>query len=114
MYGGVFRSRTLGLRWSQGLSDYMAELARWGAEEMKDEKLVAMCQTISDAAEVTYYESQLARSLRKPTAESQREACRRYMLACAGVPEDAVQPVLLSAARALVPAVEEEATAASK
>ncbi len=76
---------------------YNTELAKWGCEASADDELRKLADTVVAQSQVTLFESQLARSLRKPK-ELVPEACDKYIKLYAGVPPTAVHSVLYSAA----------------
>jgi hypothetical protein len=80
------------------LDTYDQELAKWGAEAMRDDGLVTKLNETSDFAQVTAFESHLCRCLRKPV-EAQLESVQKYMTLFASVPSSAVLPQLWKAAQ---------------
>jgi hypothetical protein len=73
---------------------YKSEVARYGAAKLIDDGLVSMANHVITQTQVTLFECQLARSLKK-TKELSPESCNKYCLLYASVSEVDVQPMLL-------------------
>jgi hypothetical protein len=73
-------------------------LAKFGATEFADKGLKEKAAKISAASQLTAFESQIVRSLRKPQ-EEQLASLQKYFGVYAHVPVDAILPQLHEAAR---------------
>ena len=80
---------------------YESQLVKWGAKAMSNTDLVNLARETADWAQLTCYESQLCRSLRKPPA-ARKDAVEKYMALYATVPVANVLPQLIAAAQATV------------
>ena len=77
---------------------YRTQLAKWGAQELENEEIVKRLEVAQANSQVTCYESQLARSLRKPRP-ARADSVKKYMALYASVPVASVVPRLIQAAR---------------
>ena len=86
---------------------YDSQLVKWGAKTLANEDLLNVARQTADASQLTCYESQLCRSLRKPPS-AQKPAVEKYTALYATVPTASVLPQLLAGARAVLKGKEEE------
>ncbi len=79
----------------QAVKIYEADLAKVGAESMKDTNTIEKATEVGKASEITAYESHICRVARKPPAEQAASAVK-YMALFACVKTDKVLPALLA------------------
>jgi hypothetical protein len=85
----------------QAYATYIGELAKWSASDKVCADITARKTKLVGATQLTAFESQLARCLRKDEA-LQQEALTKYMNLYAKVPPDEVLAQLYIAAQAVV------------
>jgi hypothetical protein len=80
----------------QAASDFNAEMDKW-AIVGKGQDLILAAEKVGNACQVTAFESQLCRSLKKESGPSQKEAVTKYFSKYATVLSTDVLPQLWSA-----------------
>ena len=86
----------------QACETYLAELGRFGRMEVKNEMLVANCESIIQRAQCTALECHILRCLKKTNPEEQKKGITKYMCSYASVMGDTVLPQIWARAQEIM------------